>query len=41
MGNDLNGKWIKVPVKSNKPKSRYGHTMAFIKPHIILVGGTI
>lgn len=41
MGQDGNGKWIKVPIKGQKPKSRYGHTMSFIKPYIILIGGTI
>jgi hypothetical protein len=41
MGTDGNGKWIKVPIKGQKPKSWYGHSMSFIKPYIILIGGTI
>jgi hypothetical protein len=38
---DVNGKWIKVPIKGIKPRPRYGHTMNFIKPFIIIFGGTV
>ena len=37
---DLVGRWIKVPIKGNKPNARYGHTLNFIKPYIVLFGGT-
>ncbi len=37
---DSNARWIKVPVKGNKPSARYGHTLNYIKPYIILFGGT-
>lgn len=38
---DVNGKWIKVPVSGAKPASWYGHVMCYIKPYIILFGGTV
>ena len=34
-------KWVKVPVEDPKPFSRYGHSMAFLKPYIFMVGGSI
>lgn len=37
----MNGRWIKVPIGGNKPQSRYGHSMIFFKPFILLVGGNI
>ena len=39
--NDSNGRWVKVPVSGQKPTSRYGHSMVFFKPFIIVVGGNI
>ena len=33
--------WVKVPVEEPRPNSRYGHTMAYIKPYIFLIGGSI
>lgn len=38
---DTNGKWVKVPVDGQKPTSRYGHSMVFFKPFIIVTGGNI
>ena len=39
--NEINGKWVKVPVGGNKPDPRYGHSMVFFKPYILVVGGNI
>lgn len=41
MADEARCRWVKVPVEEPKPKSRYGHTMAFIKPFIFLIGGNI
>jgi len=41
MGDESKCKWVEVPVEDPKPPSRYGHTMAFIKPNIFIVGGNI
>jgi N-acetylneuraminic acid mutarotase len=41
MKDETLGQWVKVPVEQPKPLSRYGHTMAYIKPFILLIGGTI
>lgn len=38
---ETNAKWIKVPVESARPTSRYGHTMIFCKPFILIIGGNI
>jgi protein phosphatase len=37
----LNAKWIKVPIKGAKPKSRYGHSLVFYQPYILIIGGNI
>ena len=39
--NEINGKWVKVPVGGTKPDPRYGHSMVFFKPYILVVGGNI
>jgi len=39
--NEANGKWVKVPVGDEKPSPRYGHQMVFLKPFILVIGGTI
>ena len=39
--NETNGKWVKVPIKGERPNSRYGHQMIFFKPFILLIGGNI
>lgn len=39
--NEANGKWVKVPVGGEKPLSRYGHSMVFFKPYILVIGGNI
>ena len=31
--------WLVVPVVGETPGRRYGHTMVFIKPYIIIFGG--
>ena len=41
MGDESKCRWVKVPVEEPKPPSRYGHTMAFVKPYIFLIGGNI
>ena len=38
---DSNGRWIKVPVDGQKPSSRYGHSLVFFKPFIVVIGGNI
>jgi protein phosphatase len=38
---EANGKWVKVPVKGEKPSSRYGHSMVFFKPFILVISGNI
>ncbi len=37
--NEANGKWVKVPIKGERPPPRYGHTMVFFKPYILVIGG--
>ena len=39
--NETNGKWVKVPVKGERPSSRYGHSMVFFKPFILVTGGNM
>ena len=39
--NENLAKWVKVPVDNFKPVSRYGHTMVFFKPFILVIGGNI
>ena len=34
-------KWVRVPVENAKPSSRYGHSMVFFKPYILVIGGNI
>lgn len=37
----ISAKWIKVPVKGIRPKSRYGHSIVFFQPYIVIVGGNV
>lgn len=39
--NELNAKWVKVPIEGAKPASRYGHNIVFFKPFILVIGGNI
>lgn len=39
--NDSICKYIRVPIESEKPLARYGHTMVFTKPYILLIGGNV
>ena len=39
--NEANGTWVKVPVGGEKPSQRYGHQMVFLKPYILVIGGTV
>lgn len=39
--NDNTCKFIKVPIESEKPPSRYGHALVFTKPYILLIGGNV
>lgn len=41
MGNENIAKWVRVPVENAKPSSRYGHSMVFFKPFILVIGGNI
>ena len=34
-------RYIKVPVSSQKPSSRYGHSMIYLKPYILVIGGNV
>ena len=36
---ESNAEWIVVPVKGTTPGRRYGHTLVFLKPYLILFGG--
>ncbi len=36
---EQNAEWIVVPVKGQTPGRRYGHTLVFLKPYLILFGG--
>ena len=37
----VSAKWIKVPVKGIRPKSRYGHSIVFFQPYIVIIGGNV
>ena len=37
-GEDL-AHWMTIPVIGKTPGRRYGHTMVYIKPHIVVFGG--
>lgn len=39
--NDYTCKFIKVPIESGKPPSRYGHSMVFTRPFILIIGGNM
>ena len=39
--NEINAKWVKVPIEGSKPSSRYGHCLVFFKPFILVIGGNI
>ena len=41
MNDETQCRWVKVPVENPKPVSRYGHSMAFLKPFIFIIGGSI
>ena len=41
MEDETQCRWVKVPVEEPRPSSRYGHTMAYMKPYIFLIGGSI
>jgi protein phosphatase len=36
---EQNAEWIVVPVKGQTPGRRYGHTLVFLKPYLILFAG--
>ncbi len=36
---EQNAEWIIVPVRGQTPGRRYGHTLVFLKPYLILFGG--
>ena len=37
-GEDL-AHWMTIPVLGNTPGRRYGHSMVYIKPHLVIFGG--
>ena len=37
---DTKALWSEVTVKGEKPLPRYGHTLSYCKPHVILFGGS-
>lgn len=39
--NESNAKWVKVPIEGPKPVSRYGHSLVFFKPYILVIKGNI
>lgn len=38
--NNVDVSWMKVPVEGETPGPRYGHTMVYILPYLILFGGS-
>ena len=38
-GIDENGIWTVVPVVGTTPGRRYGHTLAYTKPFLVVFGG--
>lgn len=38
---EYKAKWSIIPTKDLKPPRRYGHTMVYIKPHLIIFGGVL
>jgi protein phosphatase len=38
--NNEEASWMKVPIEGNTPGLRYGHTMVYILPILILFGGS-
>ncbi|CRG85406.1 conserved Plasmodium protein, unknown function [Plasmodium relictum] len=36
---EIKRKWIQIKIIGNKPNSRYGHTLDFLYPYLILFGG--
>ncbi len=36
---EFNSVWITVKVHGPTPGKRYGHTMVFVKPHLVVFGG--
>ncbi len=39
LSKEPNAEWIIVPVKSATPGKRYGHSLVYLKPYLILCGG--
>lgn len=37
--NEANPNWLVIPVSGQTPGKRYGHTMVFFKPFLIVFGG--
>lgn len=35
------GKWLKVPIEGQKPGPKYGLTIVYFKPFIVIFGGNI
>lgn len=38
---DNNCKWLTLPTSGTSPGKRYGHTMSYVKPHLIVFGGNV
>jgi protein phosphatase len=36
-----NCKWISLPTSGPSPGKRYGHTMSYLKPYLIVLGGNL
>ncbi len=36
---DDNGKWTIIAIVGNSPGRRYGHTLSYSKPYLIIFGG--
>lgn len=41
MNDETRCRWVRVPAEEPRPSSRYGHSMAYFRPFIFLIGGSI
>ena len=41
MNDESKCRWVRVPAEEPRPTSRYGHSMAYFRPFIFLIGGSI
>ena len=39
--NETEGEWFKIETKGETPGQRYGHSLNYLKPYVILFGGNL